>query len=97
MQKRAIHWYAAALPGLEGLARARVEKLVGEYRESHPGEGPKEVYVSDLAETEFSVAVGTLGKKGQLGYAALFNPAYTKIVVNGNEMNRRMGYPCTRP
>src|SRR6185503_5861887 len=27
-EKRAIHWYEAALPGLEGLSKVRVEKLV---------------------------------------------------------------------
>lgn len=87
MQKRAAYWYEEALPRLEGLGRARVEKRLDEYDAVAATAGPAQtvVYLSDLKEEDHHVGYGSLGKHGKLGYAANGNRSLTRTVVNGKE------------
>ncbi|MBI4586942.1 MAG: NPCBM/NEW2 domain-containing protein [Planctomycetes bacterium] len=68
-QIRAAAWYRSALPRLEGLSRAKVEKRLQEFsRINWSRLGVKKVYLADLQEEKSSVGVGQFGKKGDLGY-----------------------------
>jgi hypothetical protein len=88
MQRRAAHWYGRALPKLEGLTRARVEKRLDEYANAAEEAGllQRAVYLCDLKEEDYHVGFGDLGRNGQLGYGVGGNSALTKALLNGKEL-----------
>jgi hypothetical protein len=91
MQRRAAEWCEKALPRLEGLARARAEKLIADYEDAALAAGlaARGAYLSDLKEEDYSVGHGKLGKNGAIGYPMPGVPG-AKVLVNGKERLRSL-------
>ena len=80
MQMRAGKWFTAALPHLSGAEKALAE--------AHLAKLPQR-FLSDLEEFDVHVAVGWLGKTGDLGHRA--PEGESRIVVNGLAARRGLG------